>query len=99
MDGDEKVSVFFVGDLRSSEKRDESVATACVYDVDARAVLLDIVSGFFSDAQRDVFFLRFFSDSARVFPTMASINDDGSYFSLFLSLNIQVFVSLAFVFS
>ena len=86
--GDEQVGVFLIGDLRSSEERDGYVAATSINDVDVRTVLLDVVAGFLCDNQSDVFFLRFLSYRTRVLATVTSVNDDGLYFSVFLSMDL-----------
>ena len=86
--GDEQVGVFLICDLRSSEERDGYIAATSINDVDVRAVLLDVVAGFLCDNQSDVFFLRFLSYRTRVLATVTSVNDDGLYFSVFLSMDL-----------
>ena len=88
VNGNKQVGVFFVGDLRSSEKRHRHIAVASINHIDVGTILLDVVACFFCDTQSDILFFRFHAYRTWVFAAMTSVNDNCFYLSFFLSLNI-----------
>ena len=75
VDGDEKVCLCFVGNVRTVAERYKHIGFARVDDTNVGTVLLDKLSNSQSNVQIYVFFIRKSSNSTSVLAAMSCIED------------------------